>query len=205
MLIIVDYGVGNLASIKNMLKKVGIDSIISSSMEEIGAAEKLILPGVGHFDNCMKMFNASGLREMVTKKVFEEKTPVLGICVGCQMLLETSEEGTEKGLGWVRGTVVKFDQSRLGPGNKIPHMGWTEVILKKHSPLFENMYEEPRFYFVHSYHPQLTNKEDVLLEADYGYPFDAAIEHENILGVQFHPEKSHKFGMRLLENFVKNY
>ncbi len=205
MLAIVNYGVGNLASIKNMLKKAGSDAIISSDRTEIIEADKLILPGIGHFDNCMQMLNASGLREVVTQKIMEDKKPVLGICVGYQMLFEKSEEGREPGLGWIQGGVKKFDQQKLSADLKIPHMGWTDVTLYKPSPLFNNMHEEPRFYFVHSYHPVPENVEDVLLFANYGYCFAAAIEHENILGVQFHPEKSHKFGMKLLENFVKNY
>ena len=205
MLTIVNYGVGNLASIKNMLKKINCDAIISSEESDIIKADKLILPGVGHFDNCMQMFHASGLYEKVQQKIIGEKIPVLGICVGCQMLLEKSEEGTEHGLGWIKGEVKKFDQQQMPENLKIPHMGWTDVELNKSSLLFKNMYDEPRFYFVHSYYPTLTDEKDVLLYANYGYPFAAAVEHENIMGVQFHPEKSHKYGMKLLENFVKNY
>ena len=205
MLVIVNYGVGNLASIKNMLKKIGYDATISSDESDILKAEKLILPGVGHFDNCMQMFNASGLREKVQQKIIVEKIPALGICVGCQMLLEKSEEGTEHGLGWIKGEVKKFDAQQLPENLKIPHMGWADVELNKPSLLFKDMYEEPRFYFVHSYYPVPENSQDVLLYANYGYRFTAALEHENIMGVQFHPEKSHKYGMKLLENFMKNY
>jgi glutamine amidotransferase len=205
MITIVNYGVGNLASIKNMLKKIGYDAVVSSEQADILSADKLILPGVGHFDNCIQMFNSSGLRDAVAQKVNEEKIPVLGICVGCQMLFEKSEEGIEVGLGWIRGEVIKFDQQKLQEGLKIPHMGWTEVRLNKPSRLFENMYEDPRYYFVHSYHPIVANEKDALLYANYGYPFVAGVERLNILGVQFHPEKSHKFGMKLLENFVNNY
>jgi glutamine amidotransferase len=205
MLTIVNYGVGNLASIKNMLKKIGCDAVISSNESHIINADKLVLPGIGNFDNCMQLFNASGLRELVTKKIMEEQKPMLGICVGYQMLFEKSEEGTVPGLGWIRGDVKKFDQQQLPANLKIPHMGWTDVELTKPSALFENMYDEPRFYFVHSYHPVPENPHDVLLYGNYGYLFAAAIEHDNIIGVQFHPEKSHKFGMKLLENFVKNY
>jgi glutamine amidotransferase len=205
MIAIVNYRVGNLASIKNMIKKAGCDALITSNISEILAADKLILPGVGHFDNCMKMFNESGLRDVVTKKIIEEKKPVLGICVGCQMLFQKSDEGSSPGLGWIKGEVVKFNSQLMPESLKIPHMGWSEVILNKPSKLFIEMYEEPRFYFVHSYHPVVKYEEDVLLYANYGYHFAAAVEHENILGVQFHPEKSHKFGMKLLKNFVNNY
>jgi glutamine amidotransferase len=205
MLTVVDYGVGNLASIRNMLKKAGCEAVISSVESDVLAADKIILPGVGHFDNCMQLFNGSGLRAAVTQKVMGQKIPVLGICVGMQMFMEKSEEGNERGLGWIKGEVKKFDSQRLSGGFKIPHMGWTDVTLKKASMLFKNMFEDPRFYFVHSYYPVITNDQDVLLYASYGYRFAAAVEHDNIVGVQFHPEKSHKFGMRLLENFVNNY
>lgn len=205
MLTIVDYGVGNLASIKNMLKKAGYEATISSDEKNILNADKLILPGVGAFDTCVEKLQQSGLINAINKKVLEQKTPVLGVCVGMQLLTEGSEEGILPGLGWIKGRVVKFKQAQLSPGTKIPHMGWTNVVLSKPSPLFEGMYEEPRFYFVHSYHAELVNKENALLIADYGYSFVAAVEHENIIGVQFHPEKSHKFGLKLLSNFVRNY
>ncbi|HEY4875578.1 MAG TPA: imidazole glycerol phosphate synthase subunit HisH [Puia sp.] len=205
MLTIVDYGVGNLASIKNMLKKVGCDALISSNESEIFSSDKLILPGVGAFDTCASKLKESGLLSVLNEKALEEKIPLLGICVGCQLLMEKSEEGIEPGLGWIKGDVKKFDQKRMSADLKIPHMGWTDVELNKASLLFKNMYEEPRFYFVHSYYPAPMNSDDVLMYADYGYKFAAAVEHENIMGVQFHPEKSHKFGMKLLENFVSNY
>lgn len=204
-LIIVDYGVGNLASIKNILKKIGVDSVITSDEATIARADKLILPGVGAFDTCSEKLQQSGLLPILNKKVLDEKVPVLGICVGMQLLAEGSEEGVLPGLGWIRGRIIKFRQDRLPATAKIPHMGWTQVYLKKPSRLFQDMYEEPRYYFVHSYHAQLDSPDDELLYAEYGYPFTAAVEKDNILGVQFHPEKSHKFGMKLLFNFVNNY
>jgi imidazole glycerol-phosphate synthase subunit HisH len=205
MLVIVDYGVGNLASIKNMLKKVGCDALISSNASDILSADKLILPGVGAFDTCANKLKESGLLSLLNKKALEDKIPLLGICVGCQLLMEKSEEGTEPGLGWIKGEVKKFDQQQMNDDLKIPHMGWTDVESNKPSLLFKNMYDDPRFYFVHSYYPAPINSDDVLMYANYGYKFAAAVEHENIMGVQFHPEKSHKFGMKLLENFVNNY
>lgn len=205
MLTIVDYGVGNLASIKNMLKKAGYDAVISSEEKIVLDADKLILPGVGAFDTCVQKLQQSGLINAINKKVLEEKVPVLGVCVGLQLLTAGSEEGQLPGLGWIKGKVVKFKQAQLAPGTKVPHMGWTNVTLNKPSRLFEEMHEEPRFYFVHSYHADLENPNDALLLANYGYSFVAAIEHENIIGVQFHPEKSHKFGLKLLSNFVRNY
>lgn len=203
MITIVDYGVGNLASVQNMLKKVGVPSIVTSREEDIAEAVKLILPGVGAFDACAGQLESSGLKTILTKRVQQDRVPVLGVCVGMQLLAQGSEEGILPGLGWIEGKIVKFRQSDLPAGIKIPHMGWTDVKLAKPSRLFENMEDDPRFYFVHSYHAQLTHDSDVLLYADYGYLFTAALERDNIYGVQFHPEKSHKFGMRLLKNFAQ--
>jgi glutamine amidotransferase len=203
LVVIVDYGVGNLASISNMFKKIGVPSLISSKEEDILNADKLLLPGVGAFDTCAQQMADSGLVDCLGKKVIDEGTPVLGICVGMQMLMRESEEGKLKGLGWLPGKVIKFRQERLQEGMKVPHIGWADVRVVKPSPLFDNMHEEPRFYFVHSFHVEPDNEQDVLLVSDYGYSFAAAVQHGNITGVQFHPEKSHKFGMRLLENFAK--
>jgi len=202
MLAIIDYSVGNLASVKNMLKKIGVEAVITRDAQVIAAADRIILPGVGAFDHCMQMFNGSGLRDLVTRKAMEEKVPLLGICVGLQMLGESSEEGSERGLGWVKGGSIKFRQQELGK-LKIPHMGWTDVHAGKPSSLMDGYGEVPRFYFVHSYHLVLENKEDELIAANYGYDFTAGVQKGNIYGVQFHPEKSHKFGMKLLENFSK--
>ena len=202
MITIVNYGVGNLASIKNMLKKAGFESELATDEETIGKASKIILPGIGAFDHCMSEFNKSGLRNIVTKQVLEQKTPVLGICVGLQMLMEGSEEGTEQGLGWIAGKTVKFKKEELGD-LKIPHMGWTNVKIAKKTPLTENLGDQPRFYFVHSYYVQPNDKSDEMLTAFYGYEFTAAVNRDNIYGAQFHPEKSHKYGMRILENFAR--
>ena len=200
MITIVNYGVGNLASIKNMLKKAGFEAVLATEKSEIEKASKIILPGIGAFDHCMSEFNKSGLRELVTKKVLGEKTPVLGICVGLQMLMESSEEGVEPGLGWIKGKTIKFKKEKLGD-LKIPHMGWTNVQIVKDTLLTQQLGDEPRFYFVHSYYVQPEEQSDIMLTATYGYEFTAAINHENIFGAQFHPEKSHKYGMKILENF----
>jgi glutamine amidotransferase len=205
MLVIIDYGVGNLASIRNMLKKAGYDSVISSDEAVISSADKLILPGVGAFDTCAGKLQQSGLITILNRKVLEDHTPVLGVCVGMQLLTEGSEEGVLPGLGWIKGRVIRFRQDQLPAGTKIPHMGWADVELSKPSRLFEGMYEEPRFYFVHSYHPDLADPGDALVRVNYGYTFVAGMEKGNILGVQFHPEKSHKFGLKLLANFVNHY
>lgn len=202
-IVIVDYGVGNLSSIRNILKKVGVQSTISSDNEVIEKANKLILPGVGAFDTCVQKLSESGLTDVLNRKVIQDKTPLLGICVGLQLLFASSEEGDLPGLNWIKGKNVKFKTPVQSNPIKIPHMGWSDVHVKKPSLLFDDMYDEPRFYFVHSYHPVVEQETDILVLANYGYDFVAGVEHENIAGVQFHPEKSHKFGMRLLENFAK--
>jgi glutamine amidotransferase len=205
MLTIVDYGVGNLASIKNMLKKAGVDAIISSKEQNILDADKLILPGVGAFDTCVQKLKESGLVQVLHRKVLDMKTPVLGVCVGLQLLTGGSEEGVLPGLGWIKGKVIRFRPDRMPGDLKIPHMGWSEVTPSKPSALFEDMPEEMRFYFVHSYHVLLDDPADALVTARYGYDFVAGIQRDNISGVQFHPEKSHKFGLKLLSNFASKY
>lgn len=204
MIAIIDYGVGNLASIKNMLKKVGVDSIISDKPEVIAMATKLILPGVGAFDTCVEKLRSSNLINLLEEQVFKKRVPILGLCVGMQLLLEGSEEGRLPGLGWIKGKNIKFRQHEMAADLKVPHMGWTDVEPVNSSKLLEGI-ADPRFYFVHSYHTQLTNPDDGSIRARYGYPFIAGVARENILGVQFHPEKSHKFGMKLLQNFVAAY
>ncbi len=204
MHVIVNYGVGNLTSIQNMLKKAGVVAVISSIPEDIANADKLILPGMGHFDNCMEKLNQSGLRAIIETKAMEEKIPVLGICVGLQMFMQSSEEGVLPGLGWINGKTIRFKTERMEEVQKIPNMGWLEIIAKKTSGLLEGL-EDSRFYFAHSYHVSLDNPSEELISAHYGYNFTAAIEMNNIIGVQFHPEKSHRFGLKLLSNFALNY
>lgn len=204
MITIIDYGVGNLASIQNMLKKVGVASIISGKPDDVNRASKLILPGMGAFDNCMEKFQASGLREIIERSVFEEARPVLGICVGLQMYMESSEEGVLPGLGWIKGRTVRFDTAAMNEPHKVPNMGWLEIAGTRSSRLLQGL-DDARFYFAHSYHVSVDNRSDVLIEASYGYKFTCAIERENIVGVQFHPEKSHRFGMTLLKNFAVNF
>jgi imidazole glycerol-phosphate synthase subunit HisH len=205
MIAIVNYNIGNLSSVQNMLKRVGAASKITSNPADIEQAEKIIIPGVGHFDFGMKNLHESGLVPLLNQRVLENKVPVLGICLGVQLLTEGSEEGVTPGLGWVKGRTIAFDKTKLAAQQKIPHMGWAEVDRYTSSKLFTGMHPEPRFYFVHSFHLSLANEADSLCDATYGYAFSAGIEHENVLGTQFHPEKSHKFGMKLLENFVKYY
>jgi glutamine amidotransferase len=203
MIVIIDYAAGNPASIRNMLRKAGTTAIISSDKAVLAQATKLILPGVGAFDHGMVNLKNSGLIDTLNQKVLLEKTPFLGICLGMQLLANSSEEGAEKGLGWIDATSVMF---RL-PDNrlKIPHMGWNYLTSNKESRLLENSYPESRFYFVHSYYFKCNHPEDILCTTEYGFPFTSAVEKGNIAGVQFHPEKSHKYGIRLLQNFIANF
>lgn len=205
MITIIDYGLGNLGSIKNMLKKIGAESEITSDIGKIRTAKKLILPGVGAFDNGMQNLEDLGLVEILNQKVKVEKTPILGICLGMQLFTNKSEEGNKSGLGWINAETIKFNPDSETKKFTIPHMGWEYISQIKSSKLLEGMYEEPKFYFVHSYHVVCKDEEDVLLRTDYILNFDSAFEKENIIGVQFHPEKSHKFGMKLFKNFVENY
>ncbi|MCH8741623.1 imidazole glycerol phosphate synthase subunit HisH [Patescibacteria group bacterium] len=201
MIVIIDYKMGNTGSILNMLKKIGETAVISSDIKDINNADKLILPGVGSFDTGMNNINNSGLLDILNKKVLKEKTPILGICLGMQLFANKSEEGIKRGLGWIGGNVVKF---KFKDNNlKIPHMGWNEIKIKKNDVLFKNIAEEPRFYFVHSYYFFCNDNNDVLATTNYGYDFASVVRKDNIRGVQFHPEKSHKYGMNLLKNFAQ--
>lgn len=201
MIAIVDYGLGNLGSVLNMLKKLGIQAIISEDVSTIDAADKLILPGVGAFDNGIKNITEKGLLEVLRKKVIIQKTPVLGICLGVQLFAKRSEEGTLPGLGWIDAEVIHFRFSSSQNKIKIPHMGWNEIVVKRENPLLSGFEEQPRFYFVHSYYLDCNNSEDVIATSNHGIEFAAAINRENIWGTQFHPEKSHKYGLRVMKNF----
>lgn len=201
MITIVDYGMGNLGSVKNMFRYIKVDSEITGDIEKIEKATKLLLPGVGAFDAAMERINASGFRDVLDKKVLQDKVPVLGICLGMQLLTNSSEEGKLPGLGWIPAKALKFsfDNNSI----KIPHMGWNSVKLAKSHMLTDSLPDDPRFYFVHSYYVQAEDKNDVLATTHYGIDFHSMLQKENIMGAQFHPEKSHKFGMKLLENFAK--
>lgn len=193
---------GNIGSLENMIRKSGGQSKIISQPDELKDATKIILPGVGHFDNAMRKLKESGFIEVLDKKVLKDKTPILCICLGAQLITKSSEEGVLPGLGWVNAKTVsfKFQQPNI---LKIPHMGWNDVFLKKDSLLFNEMHEEPCFYFVHSFHLVCENSEDILTTTFYGYEFVSAIEHENIYATQYHPEKSHKYGLKLIKNFIE--
>jgi imidazole glycerol-phosphate synthase subunit HisH len=202
MITIIDYGLGNLGSIANMLKKLGFDSAIISNPRDLENASQIILPGVGAFDTGMKYLKDNHWLEELNKKVLIEKIPTLGICLGMQLMTESSEEGVLPGLGWVKGTTKKFTFSNNDL--RIPHMGWNTVTVKKASRILPQDGSERRFYFVHSYFVNLEDQNNLLVEATYGNSFAAGFEVENIVGVQFHPEKSHRFGMELLRNFAAN-
>jgi len=201
MITIIDYGLGNLGSITNMIKKVGYKSLITSDLEEIKTAKKLILSGVGSFDNGMKNLRDLGMIELLNQKVLIEKTPILGICLGMQLMTKSSEEGILPGLGWIDAQTKKFVSDNL----KIPHMGWNIIHHNKSTKLLDTFDHEKRFYFVHSYYVECSNQHDVLATTTYTRDFVSSFENENILGVQFHPEKSHNFGMEILKNFIKYY
>lgn len=204
-LTILDYGVGNLGSIQNMLKKLGAQSEIATDVSAVERATKIILPGVGAFDAGMTQLNQSGLRPVLDAAVLQKRVPVFGICLGMQLMTEGSEEGSLPGLGWVPAKTIRF-LPEPGETMKIPHMGWSIVTKAKQSPILDLLDEESRFYFVHSYHVACSNRDDVLLTAQHGsVRFDAAFEYKNILGFQFHPEKSHRFGMTLLKAFLEKY
>jgi glutamine amidotransferase len=205
MIVIVDYGIGNLGSIANMFKKVGAPATISSDAAVVESADKVVLPGVGSFDRAMRQLLASGLIPTLEGKV-RSGTPLLGVCLGMQLLARGSEEGALAGLGWIDASVVHFRPTNGdGPraGLKVPHMGWNVLHPAREHPLLVDIGDEPRFYFVHSYHVVCDDPATALGHADYGGPFVAAIAQENVLGVQFHPEKSHRFGTQLLRNFAE--
>ena len=202
MISIINYGLGNLGSIKNMCKWVGVECEIISSKSEIERANKILLPGVGAFDKAMNNISEMEIKEVLDKKALEDKIPILGICLGMQLLTEKSEEGNLMGLGWIPGETIKFKF----PDNKVkvPHMGWNIVNIKSDQKIVKDLGDQPRFYFVHSYYVKVQDEENKLLETTYGdIVFDSAIHKENIYGAQFHPEKSHRFGMQLLKNFAE--
>tara|TARA_B110000003_G_scaffold275886_1_gene319917 strand:- start:714 stop:1322 length:609 start_codon:yes stop_codon:yes gene_type:complete len=201
MIIIIDYGMGNIGSILNMFKRIGVKSKISSNLEEIKSATKLLLPGVGSFDKAMLRIKNSNIKQVLDYKVLEKKTPILGICLGMQLLTRSSQEGNEEGLAYIDAHTKRF--SFEDKKMKVPHMGWNFVHKFAKSELTDGFLEDSRFYFVHSYYVEVKNQENSILKTNYGFEFDSAIQNENIYGAQFHPEKSHKFGMKLLENFSK--
>jgi glutamine amidotransferase len=201
-LVVVDAGIGNLGAIPNMLKRIGATSTITNDRDEIAAADRLILPGVGAFDPAMQTLNDLGIVDVLTEKALGQRIPVLGVCLGMQLLFEGSEEGRLPGLGWVPGKVVRFRLNGSDPSLRVPHMGWNWVERANDAALFSGFDETPRFYFAHSFHVDPAEPADVAGWTDYGYRFAASVQHDNIGGIQFHPEKSHRFGLKVFENFL---
>jgi glutamine amidotransferase len=200
MITIIDYGMGNLGSIKNMFKRIDVPAVITDDLDCIKSASKILLPGVGSFDAAMSRINESELRQVLDHKALDEQVPVLGICLGMQLLTRSSEEGDLSGLGWINAVTTRFP---VKDDLKVPHMGWNVVKPASPSPLSKDLPDESRFYFVHSYCVHVDNEENSILKTCYDITFDAAIQRDNIYGAQFHPEKSHKFGMQLLSNFAR--
>ena len=201
MITIVDYGMGNLKSIQNMLKKVGAESVITSDLTEVENAKKIILPGVGSFDTAIMNIEALGLKPVLNKLVLDGKVPIFGICLGMQIMCNSSEEGHMDGFGWIDAEVKKFSFEK-GSDLKVPHMGWNVVHAEDGKDLFKDCSEEElRFYHVHSYYVKLNDEEDQLATTNYSFEFTSGFRKNNIVGVQFHPEKSHSFGMQMFRNF----
>jgi glutamine amidotransferase len=200
MIVVVDYGMANIASVLNMLRKVGASAVASADPVLLATADKIILPGIGAYDSAMQRLHDLRLFDVLNEMVQVRKVPTLGICLGMQLLLEGSEEGVLAGFGWIKGRARRFV---FPPGQplKIPHMGWSEVRVAKDSVLFRGAEGPQRFYFVHSYHVVCSDPADVLATAEYGHPFTAGVERGNVSGLQCHPEKSHRFGMRFLRAF----
>lgn len=201
MLTIVDYGLGNILAFANVYRRANVPFAIATTAAELEGATRIILPGVGAFDHAMNLLDASGMRATLDTLVLEKKVPVMGICVGMQILADTSDEGSRRGLGWVKGNVRKFDVSTFTQATHLPHMGWNDVAPTRAAKLFAGLENNARFYFLHSFYFECQDQVDALAVSTYGGDFACAVNTGNIYGVQFHPEKSHHFGMQLLKNF----
>jgi glutamine amidotransferase len=202
MMTIVDYGLGNILAFANVYKRLGIPVAIAKGVTDLSYATKLILPGVGAFDHAMKSLIQSGMRDALDEMVISRGVPVLGVCVGMQMLAATSEEGHLPGLAWLPGKVRSFRSNEQSARMPLPHMGWNDISQHGESALFEGLESDARFYFLHSYYFQCDHDDDIAAETVYGTRFSCAVQMKNVFGVQFHPEKSHKFGTQLLKNFA---
>jgi glutamine amidotransferase len=203
MIAIINYGLGNVQAFANLYKRMNIPAKVATSAAELNGASRLILPGVGAFDHAIELLDASGMRQRVDDLVTRDRLPVLGVCVGMQMLASSSEEGRLAGLGWIEGRVRRFEAERLPRPARLPHMGWNDVAPKAGAPLFSGLEQDARFYFLHSYYFDCASNDNVLATSEYGMAFNCAVGAGNVYGVQFHPEKSHGYGIRLLKNFAE--
>jgi imidazole glycerol-phosphate synthase subunit HisH len=202
MIRIVDYGVGNIQAFLNVFKTLNVPAGTAKDASELAGADKIILPGVGSFDHAMERLDESGIRPALAQRVLEDRVPVLGVCVGMQMLGVASDEGSRPGLGWIDGQVRAFTQWEPAADHPVPHMGWNDVRPVASHRLFDQLDADSRFYFLHSFFFENRRPEDALAVSQYGGEFSCAVHRDNIFGVQFHPEKSHHFGTRLLKNFA---
>ena len=205
MVVVVDYGLGNLRSVLKALIRLKAKARISTSAKDIRQADKLILPGVGQFASGMQRLHELGYINLLNEQVLEKQVPILGICLGLQLFARHSEEGDVDGLGWIDAQVLKFNVPATGDRLRVPHMGWNTVVPQRENDLFTNLSSEDSYYFVHSYHLRCDDPADVLGKTTYGSCFDVAVQRENIVGTQFHPEKSHNAGLTLLNNFLRNF
>ena len=203
MITIIDYGVGNINAFVNVYKRVDVPVKIAKTAADLEGAEKLILPGVGHFDHAMSQLNQSGMRDKLDDLVLDKKIPVIGICVGMQMMANDSDEGVIEGLKWIDATVKKFDETKINQVTRLPHMGWNDVKPVQDAPLFKGLENDAIFYFLHTYYFHCNHAENIMAVSEYGGEFTSATHHQNIYGIQFHPEKSHHYGEILLHNFAK--
>lgn len=205
MIAVIDYDTGNVASVLNMLRRVGADAVVSRDPSVLCAAEKLVLPGVGAFDQGMINLQRFGLDELLTDLVVHKRRPILGVCLGAQLMTKSSEEGTREGLGWLDARLVRF-RSEGDSRIRIPHMGWNTVrAVRRAGDVFDGIDEPMRFYFVHSYHMVADDSSIELAATDYGYTFASALGSQNVLAFQFHPEKSHRYGMQVYRNFAERF
>lgn len=205
MPVIIDYGVGNIGSIKNMIRKVGGNASIGSKVDDIARADMLVLPGVGAFDSGINHLRASGLLDVLNQRVLDDKVPVLGICLGAQLMTQSSEEGVEKGLGWFDAQTLRMNFTGIPGKWPLPNVGWRNVTAENGYTMLDGFDETPRFYFVHSFYLAPNDPEIVSMKAHYGFEFTCGLRKGNIHCVQFHPEKSHAFGMQFFRNFLKAY
>jgi imidazole glycerol-phosphate synthase subunit HisH len=203
MITIIDYGMGNIRAFANVYARLNIPVSVALTADDLKAATKIILPGVGAFDHAMRKLNNSGMRETLEKLVLDYRLPVIGICVGMQMMAKSSDEGVLPGLGWIDATVKRLNASVLNSKTQLPHMGWNTIHPHNENPLLLTFSNDSRFYFLHSYYFQCNNPNDTIATTEYGIQYCSAINNKNIYGVQFHPEKSHQWGIQLLKNFAE--